>query len=177
MPVGRRTGGPRGCRGTRLSRPVAIASRTAGGPPPPGRPPSSCAADHSSTRPIRQARRRARAGAGRAMVPLGGPWRPLGGRSRPLGASVYERDGNRRYLCTRARLGERAQAGPLTPVRRKESGSMAEQRSAPLIADPAPLGLAAFALTTFILSARNAFGDSTTPLLAVFGFAIFYGGL
>jgi len=54
---------------------------------------------------------------------------------------------------------------------------MAEQRSAPLIADPAPLGLAAFALTTFILSARNAFGDSTTPLLAVFGFAVFYGGL
>jgi uncharacterized protein len=54
---------------------------------------------------------------------------------------------------------------------------MAEQRSAPLIADPAPLGLGAFALTTFILSAHNAFGATTAPLLAVFGFAIFYGGL
>jgi succinate-acetate transporter protein len=54
---------------------------------------------------------------------------------------------------------------------------MAEERSIPLIADPAPLGLGAFALTTFILSAHNAFGASTTPLLAVLGFAIFYGGL
>jgi succinate-acetate transporter protein len=54
---------------------------------------------------------------------------------------------------------------------------MAEERLAPLIADPAPLGLGAFALTTFILSAHNAFGATTAPLLAVFGFAIFYGGL
>jgi uncharacterized protein len=55
---------------------------------------------------------------------------------------------------------------------------MAEERPlAPAIADPAPLGLAAFALTTFLLSAHNAFGGSTAPLLAFFGFAIFYGGL
>jgi uncharacterized protein len=46
-----------------------------------------------------------------------------------------------------------------------------------VIADPAPLGLAAFALTTFLLSAHNAFGGTTAPLLAFFGFAIFYGGL
>jgi succinate-acetate transporter protein len=52
---------------------------------------------------------------------------------------------------------------------------MAEER--PAIADPGPLGLAAFALTTFLLSAHNAFGASTAPLLAFFGFAIFYGGL
>lgn len=45
------------------------------------------------------------------------------------------------------------------------------------VADPAPLGLGAFALTTFILSAHNAFGGGVTPLLAFYGFAIFYGGL
>jgi succinate-acetate transporter protein len=44
-------------------------------------------------------------------------------------------------------------------------------------ADPAPLGLGAFALTTFLLSAHNAFGGGTVPLLAFFGFALFYGGL
>ena len=44
-------------------------------------------------------------------------------------------------------------------------------------ADPGPLGLAAFALTTFLLSAHNAFGGGTTPLLAFFGFALFYGGI
>ena len=54
---------------------------------------------------------------------------------------------------------------------------MAEERSVPSIADPAPLGLAAFALTTFVLSMHNAFGGGRTPLLAFFGFAIFYGGL
>ena len=54
---------------------------------------------------------------------------------------------------------------------------MAEERSAPAIANPAPLGLAGFALTTFILSATNAFGETTAPLLAFIGYALFYGGL
>ena len=44
-------------------------------------------------------------------------------------------------------------------------------------ADPAPLGLGAFALTTFLLSAHNAFGGGSVPLLAFFGFGLFYGGL
>lgn len=44
-------------------------------------------------------------------------------------------------------------------------------------ADPGPLGLGAFALTTFLLSAHNAFGGGTVPLLAFFGFGLFYGGL
>jgi uncharacterized protein len=44
-------------------------------------------------------------------------------------------------------------------------------------ADPGPLGLGAFALTTFLLSAHNAFGAGSVPLLAFFGFALFYGGL
>jgi succinate-acetate transporter protein len=44
-------------------------------------------------------------------------------------------------------------------------------------ADPAPLGLGAFALTTFLLSAHNALGGGTVPLLAFLGFGLFYGGL
>ncbi len=50
-------------------------------------------------------------------------------------------------------------------------------KSTQTVADPAPLGLGGFALTTFILSAHNAFGGGVTPLLAFYGFAIFYGGL
>src|ERR671937_2291949 len=44
----------------------------------------------------------------------------------------------------------------------------------PPIADPAPLGLAAFALTTFLLSAQNA--QLTDGLDAWLGFALAYGG-
>jgi len=54
---------------------------------------------------------------------------------------------------------------------------MAEERPVLPVADPAPLGLAAFALTTFLLSSANAFGVKTAPLLAFFGFALFYGGM
>src|SRR3989440_7910101 len=42
------------------------------------------------------------------------------------------------------------------------------------VADPAPLGLAAFALTTFILSGHNA---SFIPDILWIGLALFYGGL
>jgi len=42
------------------------------------------------------------------------------------------------------------------------------------VADPAPLGLAAFALTTFMLSGHNA---SFIPDAAWVGLALFYGGL
>ena len=52
-----------------------------------------------------------------------------------------------------------------------------ETKSMQTVADPAPLGLGAFALTTFILSAHNAFGGGVTPLLTFYGFAVFYGGL
>jgi hypothetical protein len=57
---------------------------------------------------------------------------------------------------------------------------LAEERALPTIveavpaADPAPLGLAAFALTTFILSGHNA---SFIPDIAWLGLAFFYGGL
>jgi uncharacterized protein len=56
----------------------------------------------------------------------------------------------------------------------------AEQRTAPTLvetvpaADPAPLGLAAFALTTFILSGHNA---TFIPDVIWVGLALFYGGL
>src|ERR671926_1820217 len=53
-----------------------------------------------------------------------------------------------------------------------------EVRAAPVeplpVADPAPLGLAAFALTTFILSGHNA---TFIPDLIWVGLAVFYGGL
>ena len=57
---------------------------------------------------------------------------------------------------------------------------LAEERALPTVveavpaADPAPLGLAAFALTTFILSGHNA---SFIPDIAWLGLAFFYGGL
>lgn len=47
----------------------------------------------------------------------------------------------------------------------------------PAIANPAALGLGGFALTTFLLSAHNAMGAGTEPLLPFFGYALFYGGL
>ena len=47
----------------------------------------------------------------------------------------------------------------------------------PGIADPGPLGLAAFALTTFLLSARNAGWMSSTTGDAWLPFALAYGGL
>jgi uncharacterized protein len=45
------------------------------------------------------------------------------------------------------------------------------------VADPAPLGLAAFALTTFLLSAVNAGWAKNTTGFDWWGFAIAYGGL
>jgi uncharacterized protein len=44
-------------------------------------------------------------------------------------------------------------------------------------ADPAPLGLAAFALTTFLLSAANANWMTHATTLAFLGYAFAYGGL
>src|SRR6185437_16797448 len=57
---------------------------------------------------------------------------------------------------------------------------LAEERARPTLieavpaADPAPLGLAAFALTTFMLSGHNA---SFIPDVIWIGLALFYGGL
>jgi hypothetical protein len=55
---------------------------------------------------------------------------------------------------------------------------MAEEvRTVPTIADPAPLGLAAFALTTFLLSAANAGWMGAATGDAWLGYAFAYGGL
>jgi uncharacterized protein len=53
------------------------------------------------------------------------------------------------------------------------------EAAAPLtgVADPAPLGLAAFALTTFLLSAINAGWAKTSTGSDWWGYAIAYGGL
>ncbi len=48
---------------------------------------------------------------------------------------------------------------------------------APAIADPAPLGLAAFALTTFLLSTINAGLAKSSTGLDWWGYAIAYGGV
>ena len=51
---------------------------------------------------------------------------------------------------------------------------LVEERPALPVADPAPLGLGAFALTTFVLSAHNA---GWAPDIIWVGLALFYGGL
>ena len=54
------------------------------------------------------------------------------------------------------------------------------ETAAPAVANPAPLGLSAFALTTFVLSASNAgfiFPKVGAGGAAVIGLAIIYGGL
>lgn len=53
----------------------------------------------------------------------------------------------------------------------------AEVEAAARVADPAPLGLAAFALTTFVLSVANAGLIGASSIQVVLGLALFYGGL
>ncbi len=60
----------------------------------------------------------------------------------------------------------------------------AEERIAPVtipavstVANPGPLGLCAFALTTFVLSSVNAGLLAATDLKIVVGLALFYGGI
>jgi succinate-acetate transporter protein len=52
-----------------------------------------------------------------------------------------------------------------------------ETVAAPPVADPAPLGLAAFALTTFLLSAANAGWMKSATGDAWLGYALAYGGV
>jgi succinate-acetate transporter protein len=56
-----------------------------------------------------------------------------------------------------------------------DTATLPEARAVPPVADPAPLGLAAFALTTFLLSAKNAQWTHGTD--AWIGYALAYGGL
>ncbi|HYZ52372.1 MAG TPA: acetate uptake transporter [Streptosporangiaceae bacterium] len=59
---------------------------------------------------------------------------------------------------------------------RPPAAEAATVASAPAIADPAPLGLAAFALTTFLLSAANAGWMTKATGNAWLGYAFAYGG-
>ena len=67
----------------------------------------------------------------------------------------------------------------MTPV--VPSSPVAASPTAPApasrIADPGPLGLAAFALTTFILSTFNAGLLPKSAEVVILGVALFYGGL
>lgn len=55
---------------------------------------------------------------------------------------------------------------------------MADSKSPALLADPAPLGLSGFALTTFVLSLVNAgVLKEAGDIKVVIGLAVFYGGL
>ena len=55
--------------------------------------------------------------------------------------------------------------------------SESERVAAPAVANPAPLGLCGFAMTTFVLSAINAGWFSAGATAIVIGLAVFYGGL
>src|ERR687890_876912 len=70
-----------------------------------------------------------------------------------------------------------SQEDQIRRIVRDETQGQAEAPPTVPIADPAPLGLAAFALTTFLLSLFNAglLPESGEPL--VFPLAAFYGGL
>jgi succinate-acetate transporter protein len=63
------------------------------------------------------------------------------------------------------------------PIRRNQLTTPSESPAGTGIADPAPLGLAAFALTTFLLSASNAGLMKNGTGDAFLGYAFAYGGL
>lgn len=56
-------------------------------------------------------------------------------------------------------------------------GPVAQAATSTGVANPGPLGLSAFALTTFVLSCVNAGLLSATDTKIVLGLALFYGGL
>jgi uncharacterized protein len=61
---------------------------------------------------------------------------------------------------------------------RTSAPAVATAAPASPIADPAPLGLAAFALTTFLLSAANAhWMNGNSAGTAFLGYALAYGGI
>jgi len=70
------------------------------------------------------------------------------------------------------RVGERAE---VAPPRAREAATSA--RALVTIADPGPLGLAGFALTTFVLSMFNAELVSRAGEPVVLGLAVAYGGI
>jgi uncharacterized protein len=78
--------------------------------------------------------------------------------------------------CARERRTIVMEAGSIRGPRDETAGTTAVA-AAPTIANPAPLGLAAFALTTFVLSMFNSGLMSEKGEPVVLGLALFYGGL
>ncbi len=73
------------------------------------------------------------------------------------------------------RLGHNGESAPPAPPRASEAATPGVQGFT--IADPGPLGLAAFALTTFVLSMFNADLVSRAGEPVVLGLALAYGGI
>ncbi len=77
-----------------------------------------------------------------------------------------------------AEAGRTAPGGPLDPTAgRQATATQWASEHARIIADPAPLGLAGFALTTFLLSLVNAGVIPAGAEPVVFGLALAYGGV
>src|SRR4051794_4069956 len=76
-----------------------------------------------------------------------------------------------------ADLGARMTAAEDATAGRTGTETARTVEGAASIADPAPLGLAAFALTTFVLSLVNAMWIPASAVPVVFGLALAYGGL
>ena len=68
-------------------------------------------------------------------------------------------------------------SGEMARTRRGAAGGDGVARVLPITADPGPLGLAAFALTTFVLSFFNSGLVSEKGIPIVLGLALAYGGL
>src|SRR3954447_14835716 len=87
--------------------------------------------------------------------------------------SIFQREATMEAGTTTAREPLRGE----TARRRVESSGNGVARVLPVTADPGPLGLGAFALTTFVLSMFNSglVSDKGEPV--VLGLALFYGGV
>src|ERR1700740_1340997 len=83
----------------------------------------------------------------------------------------------RTVSCTVRAAVVASSAEPMSAIRKWRTIMADEISTAPAVADPAPLGLAAFALTTFLLSAINAGWAKNTTGGDWWGYAIAYGGL
>jgi succinate-acetate transporter protein len=104
------------------------------------------------------------------MGALGDGWFPVG----RCGASVGGSTASRRPLDD----GAVSKGAPMTHVTTQRDDAVSTPATVSAgIADPGPLGLAGFAATTFFLSAVNAGLLPKTVEGAVFGLAIFYGGI
>src|ERR687886_677197 len=68
-------------------------------------------------------------------------------------------------------------SGEMARTRRGAAGGDGVARVLPITADPGPLGLAAFALTTFVLSFFNSGLVSEKGIPIVLGLALAYGGI